>query len=217
MIIDQNTADAEYKLAFEVDPKRDYMAEVDAFVPPWTADRFKEVDGSSAAWTELSVSEAVIRDTPRYVVSGNDLVAVPHMRYERAIDPSGFICAVMISTTRPGPGRMHGFDGLGTESRVRSEKQNMGWLWLERGASHRGRTGAEYFAWAMAVKDKRQKAYEAQQADDARAFMSQAARVAEAQAINQSKSNAELVKEVLSAFLELQAVPKGKRGKEEAA
>jgi len=183
----------ENEIKYVVDPNRDYMADVDDTVPPWFAEPYKtsEMVATGAALTPCEDGE-VFRDVPRTVERKRNQYAVSHIRYERALDPNGFICAVNTSTTRPGPGHEDGDDGIGTATRVRSEKMQQGWLWLEPGWSHRGRVGDDYLAWVFAVKEQRQKMHEKRQAEEAEEFLSQAAQMLKKQMSLQVASNEDL-------------------------
>lgn len=151
----------ELNLSYTVDPRRDYRDEVNAAHPPWTPAPYQTdaVAPSAALADQPPKSPREVYDHKRrrtYVTS--------HIKTERALDPNGLICPVHVSSARPTPDSPGGDDGIGTYHRVRGEKQNSGWLFLEPGDAFMGRSGDEYLAWVFAVRDVRKARYEAEQA-----------------------------------------------------
>ena len=187
----------EAKLAYEFDPDRDYMNEVDAVTPAWVppADiqRDARVPGA-ALHTRSNIRPTMVR------MADGSLRTIPAKRYVRAVDPQGNIHPLSISTVTPGPGPndpfefADGFDRLGTETRVLAEKKRRGWLILEPSEMMNGLTGSEYICWALAVaadRRRRHAEYEAQERDN---FMSQAARRAMEEQKKQAGVMADAVK-----------------------
>lgn len=141
----------ESTIQYKVNPRRNYMSEIDAELPPWQPDAYE--------------SSQVLNPGAAYSANGGPRLAVDHInqreyelpqfKYVRALNPAGKVMPLIISTCRPGPEFPNGDDRLGTEYRVIGEKRKKGWLVLERGESWAGREGDDYLAWCFAVKDLR--------------------------------------------------------------
>lgn len=173
---------------------QDYLRQVDECLPAWQPAPFERHDvAASAALADQDPK------TPRQVSDASGKVfTIPHNKYIRGLDKNGHIHPVHVSTTRPGPGREHGDDEIGTESRVRGEKQkDHGWLWMEPGESFRGFSGKEYMAWCFAVQAERKKAYEKTQEEYSHNFKSQALAVIEEQA----KAQSSMVKQIIDPMI----------------
>lgn len=187
----------ELALRVDVDPRRNYRDEVDSVCPAWMPAQYKAVDGSSAAFADHPPK------TPRevYDPQRGRTFAVPHQRYIRGIDPNGHICYVTISSHRPGPDRPDGIDSCGTEGRMRQEKQEAGWLFVEPGESFRGYSGEQYLAWSLAVREERRKVYEEKQRQMSAEFTSQAVSAIREQAKLQGETTAAMAKQIADSII----------------
>jgi hypothetical protein len=150
----------EAELRFAFDPTHDYEADIDEVTPAWVPPPDVQTD-TRVPGAALHSKENIL---PTLVRSKDGSYRhIPPMRYVRAVDPSGNIHPLTITTVTPGPGPSgpkeyaDGFDRIGTDSRVKDEKRRRGWLILETGQYMYGRTGQEYLAWALAVADLRRK------------------------------------------------------------
>ena|SRR3990167_3578256 len=150
-------------IPFYYDASHDYEQDVNQFCPAYELPQVREspLKPGAAFSDERGTREVRIG-------SGRQTATMPFMRYIRMVDPQGNVCQVSISTTRPSPtpeGR-NGYDGLGTEARVKSEKLRKGWLPLDANEYMNGRTGQEMVAWSLAVAEKRRLAHNAYEAKE---------------------------------------------------
>jgi hypothetical protein len=178
---------AESKIRFEVDPSRDYMADVDALLPSWRPENYKPSDLHAGCAFSENTGPNILVDYER----GAEY-ALPHTKYVRAMSPSGHILPLSVSTCRPTPERPDGDDGLGTYDRVIGEKQRRGWRILEGDSTFEGRTGEEYLAWCLAVRDHRMAINAAYEAADAASHESKLLAATKAQA----KENQNMVQNI---------------------
>ena len=134
----------------------DYMTDVEFDQPAYVLPQFRTHDARPGA----SFYEDHEGSTHEVRVGPADVRVMDRIRYVRAVEPNGNIGKIHTSTCPPSidpsaRAKKDGNDGLGTESRVKDEKQKRGWLILEAGTMMNGRSGQDYLAWALAVAEKR--------------------------------------------------------------
>jgi len=193
---DDPISEEEHELSFDFDPRRDYAAEIDGMLRPWTPPTVKILDNHpiSAAFSETVLREyrekvvsTVMVDgkpkkTTRVVVKG-----VPHIKSFRAVDPAGNLSYVTVSTCRIDRDHPTGDDGLGTDSRVVGMKQKRGWLFIEQEHPQAKHAGKEYLAWCLAVSQYRKQIHAAHERKEEHQWME--AKKQEALALAREQAN----------------------------
>ena len=160
----------ELRLSYTVDPNRDYAAEVDYELPAWSPEPYETSTAAGGCAFSNNTEQRSLFDSKR-----QHQWMLPQFLYRRAVSPTGQITALIVSTCRPSPENPDGSDGIGSEFRIRGDKQQRGWLVVEPGESFAGLEGDRFMAWAFAVRDHRRKIYEAGQVAMSEDFMSAAA------------------------------------------
>lgn len=189
----------EMNLPCEPDPRRNYSAEIDQLCPPWGPDIYKEHETlePGCAYSDNS--------GPRLVVDHRAMreYSLPHFRYVRALNPAGSVVPLIVSTVRPTPEFANGEDGLGTEHRVIGEKQKKGWLVLEPNAAemgYAGRSGDEYYAWVMAVRDYRMQVNQYHEDQDKQDYQSKMLSAMKEQGKVQAEQTSTMVAQIAGAI-----------------
>lgn len=213
----------ELKLQFTVDPSRDYRAEIELELPSWEPEPYERAAVSGGAALNDNTAQREKYDARR-----RKFWQLGHLKYIHALDPAGNICAMTISSCRPGPGHEDGDDRCGTESRVKHEKMQRGWLPLDADGSFGGFEGQRYLAWVLdAVRPYRRAKYEADQrkqsaefADRNAAAQREQSRMAVDMIEKQGEQTASTLQQMIqqltaavTALAEKDDKPRGKHGK----
>ncbi len=189
---------------------------IEWYVPEWTLPEYKEdrhFNGGAVAGAAFfstkkeerggsrpreSIADASAK--PVDVVTDTRIRRSPSMKYIRAVDPQGNIVPLVVSTVNASPDFPGGDDGLGTDQRVRAEKQRRGWLILEKGQyGYNGTTGLAYLQWALAVADDRRKRHLEWEKSEREALMSRA----EKQSLALQEKQVDAQKDTTAALVDL--------------
>lgn len=161
------------ELSFEVDASKDYFRIIEQLLPSWLPVATQDPTGRSI------IADVDKQASPMRLLNmrGPDgkiyEFNMPHQRYARAVDPAGNLVPLTVNTCQ-----IPDDDNTGFEDKTKGIKRRSGWFIAEPDEEFNGLTGQEYGAFIFAVMKHRQALHAEKQANDARAFQSQAEKTA---------------------------------------